>query len=247
LANAEIIIHAPGNVAAPPLSTPDGISFAVTVKALSAALQANRTILHTAILEQSVTLGALGAAKSSLVKSGENQFDFIVKKMLPSAAGTRLTADIPGNTTSLPFGPFTWKPDPSKLYGPNTTGDLAIVVFLQDEVSRLVYQTEIVTGLNDPVVNVVTGIETLLPEQVNVFPNPANREFVVELPGIVQSDVELQLVDQVGRIHPAGKIAAGKNSQTVDLGDLAEGIYILQIGSGSNGAVRKKVMIVRKD
>lgn len=245
LANADIFIHAPGNIALPPVIDENGITFQVTVNAKSAGIVANRTILHTAVLEQTIPFASLSASKQEMVKTNESQFDFVVKKMIPSASGTRLDADLPGGT-SRTFPTFTWKPDPSKFYSPSV-GDLAIVAFLQDEVTRLVYQTEIVLDLNDPVINVVTGIEALLPEQVNVFPNPANREFVVELPGIVQNDIELQLVDQIGRIHPAGKIPAGKNSQTVDAGELAEGIYILQIGSGSNGAVRKKVMIVRKD
>lgn len=248
LANADIFIHGQrGDVSSPPLIVEnDGITFYVTVQAKSAGLVRDRTILHTAILEQQVAATALSQAQRDMITTGETGFEYIVKKMLPSAAGTRFTADLAVGATSAPFGPFTWRPDPTRFYTPNT-GDLSIVAFVQDERTRVVYQTEIITNLNDPAINVVTGVETLLPEQVNVFPNPAVKEFTVELPGIVQNDIELQLVDQIGRVHPAGKIAAGKNSQQVDTGDLAEGIYILQIGGGGNAAVRKKIMILRKE
>ena len=195
-----------------------------------------------AVVEQSVAKAVLNATKANMIKSNETNFEYVVKKLLPSAAGTKLTTDIVKGTPQT-FN-FEWAPDLSKFYAPNT-GNLAIVAFLQDELTRKVYQTKLAGNLNDP--PVITGIEMLRPEQVNVYPNPANKEFIVELPGIVQNDISLRMVDQVGRMHESGVIASGKNSASVNVEQFAEGIYILVIGSEKTGVVRKKVMVVRKN
>ena len=236
LAGAEI------NIAPPVIDAAKGISVSISVDAISAPIPKDKTILFVAVVEQSVAKTALTSAQSTMVKSGETNFEYVVKKLLPSAAGTKLTTNIVKGTPQT-FN-FEWAPDLSKFYTPNT-GNLAIVAFLQDELTRKVYQTKMVANLNDP--PLITGIEMLLPEQINVYPNPANKEFVVELPGIAQNDISLRMVDQVGRMHESGMISSGKSSASVSVEQFAEGIYILVIGSEKTGVVRKKVMVVRKN
>ena len=236
LAGAEI------NIAPPVIDAAKGISVSISVDAISSPIPKDKTILFVAVVEQSVAKTALNAAQQTMVKSNETNFEYVVKKLLPSAAGTKLTTDIVKGTPQT-FN-FEWAPDLSKFYAPNT-GNLAIVAFLQDELTRKVYQTKMVANLNDP--PVITGIEMLLPEQINVYPNPANKEFVVELPGIAQNDISLRMVDQVGRMQESGVISSGKSSASVNVEQFAEGIYILVIGSEKTGVVRKKVMVVRKN
>ena len=227
----------------------DGIKINVDVTAIETTIPKDSVALFIGILEESIPFGSLSGSQQAKVLSQETVFDYVLKKMLPSAAGTVLSDTIANGTTKN-FGlldeAFTWKPDPTKFSLPKT-GDLAIVAFLQNVVTKKIYQSSIVMDLNDPVVNVVTGIEAILPEQVNVYPNPASKEFRVELPAFVQNEVPMNLIDLTGRKHYGGVIGSGSNKTTVNVENLSEGIYILEIGSGSTGIIRKKIMVVMKN
>jgi hypothetical protein len=77
-----------------------------------------------------------------------------------------------------------------------------------------------------------------------VYPNPADHEFVIELPGTLRTNVSVRMIDQVGKLYDSGNILAGKNSKTVSSQDLAAGIYIIEILSDEGAVIRKKVMIL---
>jgi hypothetical protein len=123
--------------------------------------------------------------------------------------------------------------------------NLAIVAFVQDVNSREIFQAAIEL---DPgyLPVLVTGVETLLAEQISVYPNPASKQFRVELPTPAIHDVNIQLIDQVGRKHDGGFIRSGMQSAAVNVEHLSEGVYILEIGS-SESIIRKKVMVVMKN
>ena len=194
------------------------------------------TILHTGFLEAKII------STSPLILTGETEFEYVLKRLLPSAAGTRFGAPLLKDQTKT-FGPFEWTADPAKLFP--AKDDLAVVAFLQDETTQEVHQSELKKGLTDPVV--VTGIEEILPEQVNVYPNPVSGEFKVELPSIVQNEAKIHLIDLTGRRYQKEMIPSGSNSAAVNVEDLAEGIYIIEIGAGSTGIIRKKIMVVMKN
>ncbi len=189
----------------------------------------NGANLFTAIVQQSITNPAL------LGNSGNAEFVYVAKEFLPSASGKKITSDLlPGKTYK---DSIMWN---------NLTGD-AIVVFVQniDGNNKNVFQSQINVSPDLP--NLVTAIENIVPEQINIYPNPASREFRVELPNIVSSDAILYLIDQVGRRHDRGFIPAGNNSASVNVENLSEGIYILEIGTSNTGIIRKKIMVVMKN
>lgn len=232
----------------------DGIKINVDVTAIDTTIPKDSVALFIGVLEESIPFSSLSSSQKEKVVSGETVFNYVLKKMLPSASGTVLSAEIPSGTTKN-FGllanssqdeAFTWKPDPTKFYSLNTS-DLAIVAFLQNVFTKKIYQSSIVMDLNDPIINVVTGIESILPEQVNIYPNPASKEFRVELPAFLQSEARMHLIDLTGRKYDAGAIAAGSNAASVNVENLPEGIYILEIGSGNTGIIRKKIMVVMKN
>jgi hypothetical protein len=117
-----------------------------------------------------------------------------------------------------------------------------VSVFLQNEITKEIYQSEIVNDLDFPV-NVVTGLENILPENVNIYPNPSDQEFTIELPAILQANVEVRLIDGVGRSIDSGSILAGRNTKIVSTELLAAGIYIVEIRSVDGALIRKKVMV----
>ncbi|MFN5168842.1 MAG: T9SS type A sorting domain-containing protein, partial [Cyclobacteriaceae bacterium] len=248
LSQAELYIR-------PDLSNTDSISLMVHVKPTVDLDE--KTVLYVGVLEQLVPKVSLGA-RQDMIKSGEDDFEFVVKKMLPSVLGTKTSThpratssgilEVPPDSppvaadTTYVFGPFIWVPEPSLFYSPNTN-DLAIGVFLQNEDTKEIFQSEIVFNLNDPIVT-VTGLENLLPEDVLTYPNPANEQLTVELPGEFDQPLQIRLVDQTGRATDGGTIPSGHTRKTIDTGNLAAGMYILQLeGTGAN-PIRKKVMIV---
>ena len=246
LAQAELFIR-------PDLSNTDRISFTVHVK--PTVKLDNKTVLYAGVLEELVPKISLGA-RQDLIKSGEDTVEFVVKKMLPSVLGIKTsthpratageltvpTALPPSADTTYVFGPFTWVPEPSLFYAPNTD-DLAIGVFLQNEDTKEIYQSEIVFNLDDPVVT-VTSLEDLLPEDVLAYPNPANEQLTVELPARFDQPIRLRMVDQLGRALEAGNIPTGETKQTIDTSNLAAGMYLLQLEGIQGTPVRKKVIIV---
>lgn len=228
LANARIIPN--------PVVNPDGsISIDVDVEAISIDLPAN-TILHVAVVEKSVT--ALPGAKSNMVKTGETDFEFVLKKLLPSGAGTVFGQSlVAGNNRN--FTGFTWTPEPTRLY-PNTD-DLAVIAFVQNEVTKEVYQAEIVDVGTDP--PVVTGLGDIAATSIEVYPNPANKEFVIKLPAPTLQSIKVDLIDQVGKTVHGASFSIGEREQTLNIEEQAAGIYILQLRDSKGALIRRKLMI----
>ncbi len=114
------------------------------------------------------------------MKTGETEFAYVVKTLLPTAAGTKFTAALPALGTKQ-FGPFVWTPDVQKFYNPGTN-DLAIVAFLQNEETKEVYQSAMIGNLADPDPSLVTAVEPVALGSAIVYPVPANDEFTISLP-----------------------------------------------------------------
>jgi hypothetical protein len=204
----------------------------------------NKTVLYVAVMEQSITLDALGA-KRNLVNTGEQNFQFIVKKMLPTVLGTK-TSTHPNAVSGelLPNTSYTfnleWIPDMNLFY--REPNDIAVAVFLQDEDTREVYQSLVIQNISDPPVNVVTGIEELSQETVETYPNPADQLLYVEIPFETPTTMPVDLIDQVGKRIQTKYIAPGTRRVALPVADLSAGVYIIQVGSGTH-SIRKKVVI----
>jgi hypothetical protein len=202
------------------------------------------TVLHVAILEKLVT----NLPKTGAINTGETQFYYVLKKMLPNATGTRLAPltagdtilhlGVPVKTASIGDGlPFKWLPD--KLY--NNT--LTVVTFLQNEETKEVYQAEYFDVPKPS--NVVTGIEPISSENIKVYPNPADQEFMIELPYAAKGSISIQLANQLGQFTQLGSFNEGEQSKKVSTQGLADGVYILQLGSNGD-ALRTKIIVLHK-
>jgi hypothetical protein len=87
-------------------------------------------------------------------------------------------------------------------------------------------------------------------ENIRIFPNPVHEELSVELPNEFltqyESTIPLSLFDAVGKIAFQSEFKKNQNKIKINTTEMTEGIYIVQIGDGKSGVVRKKVMIVHK-
>jgi len=207
----------------------------------SSAISSDEIQINAAIKILGVALppGSVSSTRSrysvhmAIVENKNGQL--IVRRLLPDASGKSLT-NIAAN--ELDDFSYIWKSSE-----PINPANLSAICFVQDLETKDVLQASIAPL---PVV-LVTGIENRFAEQINIYPNPASREFRIELPYLVKNDVSLHMIDQVGRRQETGVIPAGSNFTTVNVENLSGGIYILEIGSATTGIQRKKIMVVMKN
>jgi len=87
----------------------------------------------------------------------------------------------------------------------------------------------------------VTGITENGMEEINIYPNPSNGQFVVEVAG-VKGDAQIAVMDVTGRqVYTEGVIMNGSFRKELNL-NVAKGTYLLQI-STAEGLVTHKIQI----
>jgi len=185
------------------------------------------TVLHIAIVEQSIPLTSLNNSQREMVKTSENQFDFVVREMLPSPVGTFPKTPFLKDKKET-FDPIIWYPDLSRLFAP--ANDLAIVAFLQDKDSegKEVFQVDYLSNVAYP--TPVTAVnEPTSFERLKVFPNPAFEKLTVQLSTPAVEDVAFTIVDQMGKTVISDQIVSGTTEKIIQLQDLASGMYFLQV------------------
>lgn len=228
------------SISNPVPSSINGFKFNVTVTAAkNHTLPSDTAILHIAFVE---TSPIPGSQDFTMIKTGETDFEYVVKEMIPSALGTKFDVTL-SNGQSKTFGPFEWNPDLLKLY--KNPGDLAIVAFVQNEVTKEVYQAEILTGLIDP--SQVTQVED--PEyasKIQVFPNPANHEVNIELPTPAVKATPVVMFDAMGKTVYQGSFKAGDQINTISTSELTGGVYFIQLSAPDGDLVRRKVMVIHR-
>jgi hypothetical protein len=230
LADAVITLNDPE-----PIDAQGNLSLSIDVKA-NRDLPAS-TILNIVLVEKEIMKINLPSDMQSLVRVAAARYTYVVKKLLPNAAGTRLNAPLLSTDAKRTFGPFGW-PDRLTAYG--TADDFAVVVFLQNESTKEIYQTEIFDLSDGP--PVVTGIEDLNPA-FHVYPNPADREMMVVLPSNITESVNLRMFDQVGKVVNEITFDKGQHIKTIDTSSQAGGVYLIQVQT-SQGILTRKVMVL---
>jgi hypothetical protein len=189
------------------------------------------TVLQVAVLEKVAAAPTYGKITTS-----ESSFEYVLKKMLPSAVGTNFTNPIKAN---VPISAGTFKYTPQKMH----SNVLTIVVFLQNETTKVVYQADLSP---DQTINpAITGIEPLSADNIKLYPNPADQELTIELPSPATESTSLRMANQLGQFTEFGAFAEGEQKKTISTHALAEGVYILQIGA-QDAAVRSKVVVLHK-
>lgn len=224
--------------------TPSAIKLAVSAIKDGEVVKINTTIENTTTEDISVSginvftsiVEKIVADPALLGSSGNGQFEYVAKQMLPSPAGISLTGEIlAGSTYNVPE--ITWE---------NPNGD-AIVVFVQSigGNKKSVHQAFLldVAPLPDP----VTGTENPnYAERINLFPNPADEALNIKLPTAATKITRVQMIDTYGRALYESSFGIGEQSKTINTQGLNAGVYIVQIGTPEGGVARRKVMVVHQ-
>ena len=80
--------------------------------------------------------------------------------------------------------------------------------------------------------------------KVNIFPNPATDLIAIQIGGLVQDNLQVNLFDLSGKLIQKGMINTGSTMTYFDVQSLYEGTYIIQIINGGN-ITAKKVVVMR--
>ena len=152
--------------------------------------------------------------------------------MLPSASGHKFEAALTqgdGMTVTN-----TWST--SEQYA---QGTYSIIIFVQDELSRLVYQTEII----EPTINTILGIE----EELDLFgfasyPNPADTYLTFKVKNGVLKETTIVVYDQLGQQVKSTTMKIGSRQVEIQTGEWIPGMYYLQTEIKGK-PIRKRIVV----
>ena len=209
-----ILLAAPFNIAIDPSIASNGtLSVTATITALQAI---NRSVvIHIAVIDSTVILG------------GDTYYN-AVRKMLPDAAGTfREQRWVPGESQTLNLN---WN------YGGLNPSRFRVVVFVADYANKEIYQA----AINNHILiqnndlnrsDQVTSIsENLSGDALKIFPNPASSRVNVHWVGNFRGNLaRWSIVSIDGKLVKQGQWNANQKTLSLNIGELAQGTYILKI------------------
>ena len=178
--------------------------------------------------------------------NGETEFEYVFKKFMTSAngdniAGLTLGAEVPVKYTYTFNGNYRLPADATNPINNNTEHsveifkNLMVVYWLQDMNTKEVYQS----GKAEPYPGVIVSLKDINNQDVtlSVFPNPATDKLHIKSN---ISFAKISLVNLLGQT--IREINVGNENYTMDVSDVAKGLYLLKIDT-EQGSVTKKIQI----
>ena len=175
-------------------------------------------VLRTVVVEDTIIFSTPPGA------NGETNFYQTMRKMLPDTDGISLLPMLQNQTFTYNF---SWSIDT-----PCVASQLRTVAFVQDENTGKVWQSEITNSLT-------TGINELSPSEGNaifVFPNPSSDQITIKLSQNT-SKASIKIYNLLGEIKYNSIMSSPET--TIDIADLAKGVYIVEVATEIN-IMRKK-------
>ncbi len=189
----------------------------ITGQLLTTAIDTTLTnlVVKIAVIEHTVLKSSY---KASPGKNSEKEYHYVMRKMLPSFDGTVLTA---ANQAI----DFEWD-----IANIKNTEELRVVAFVQNTVTKEIYQTV----LGTPEGSITSGVFGAASTNTNAFviyPNPTKNELIIATKGSV--------IEQVAIVSIDGKLIRTivlNGSNSINTTDLPAGTYLLKANL-ANGAV----------
>ncbi|MDP1623420.1 MAG: T9SS type A sorting domain-containing protein [Bacteroidales bacterium] len=148
------------------------------------------------------------------------------------------------NATNPDASGYLWLP--SMKTTPTITVDSAGVGLNAQKIKVIVTGQNGCTGMDSVMVSfkVCGGIEELAGVSVQVFPNPNNGNFTIELKTLRPEKLDISIVTTAGEkvYFQPGLEVSGYATRKIDVTGLSQGVYILQLSNGS-GKLDRKIVI----
>ena len=188
------------------------LEFSIEMKALRVLERRERT-LYAIVLERKVDDPAYVGT------NGLTVFRHVARKMLPDAGGTYLGSK-GWSKDETEYANLTYEP----TFFSTDTGKITIAVFMQDDETG-----EILQAATNPQYVVSTFDELEPPSQVLIYPNPARELLNVYFEESPREDLRFTLYDLSGKMVITDVIQSWQQHFTRTLGDVEQGMYILEI------------------
>ncbi len=174
--------------------------------------------------------------------NGETEFHDVMKKMLPSSNGTRitsLTADVPFDVDLS----YTFKNSGSDaaFYTVEEFSDLSVVLFLQNYSTKEILQSERATFVSTPVYDNKhndCGI-------ASISPCPADNIAQIKYKLPLSSFAKLEIFDLFGNLVYLRNLSSNQSelaTELVNVEFLSNGIYSVRLTAGSNSYTQRLVI-----
>ena len=185
-----------------------------TVTALSdLTIEANELVIHTAILERGIV------AEEGLPSGTYNS---VLKKMLPDAAGHNIGKVF--NKGEIEQFSVTW--EGKNIYDSDS---LSIVVFVQNRVTKEIYQ---VVSVSAPETINILGVEDNyfgVESELILYPQPASDEIILQFDNKLKNNYTWKIVDQRGVTLERGKFVRGNKQTKIQTSQLPSGLYFMYV------------------
>jgi hypothetical protein len=165
----------------------------------------------------------------------------ILRKLLPSSAGTSLTNSWAIGTAQTVTQSWTFNPneiDATKLN---------VVVWIQDNNTKKIYQSTSSAlpniAFDSTVVNTKTPLDNTENMVFNLFPNPNKGNFTITFSSPINTETNWQLVDISGRTVHQGQIAANQERVNITTNDLPKGMYFFRMYNEEGASAVRKVLV----
>ncbi|UTW63311.1 T9SS type A sorting domain-containing protein [bacterium SCSIO 12741] len=98
------------------------------------------------------------------------------------------------------------------------------------------------TYTEDVAVIDVSVVELINNEDINIFPNPNNGLFNIDIENSLDSKLKLQVLDAQGKVIHEQRLQGGSNN-AIDLSGTSTGLYLIQIQDAGNTVYQNKISI----
>jgi len=160
---------------------------------------------------------------------------------MPDGYGTTLGSFTPGQTQTLNFSLIknhAWA-DSNKSWKYDSVGT-HITVFVQDSVSKYVYQSAIA------VPTIATGIPELSnANDFELFPNPTTLQTTLAFSSNEEQEVSMEILNVMGEkvySNQLGKLSPGKYSENIETRLMSAGVYFVRLITDKGTSVKRLVV-----
>ncbi len=193
---------------------------------LDATNAADNLVAHIVIIEKNVLKSAYAASPGA---NSETQYGYVMRKMIPDAAGTGLINKTVNGSDSINFD---WP-----LKNIKNKAELRVVAFVQNASTKEIYQAQLFNISEQPVGLAESEVSGIKP---TIFPNPTAGEFSISFKSgkYLKSIV---IVDQLGKTVFEDKIDLVTDLVTRKV-DLNPGVFYVNISTDTGTEVQKLII-----